>query len=76
MGINCLRSFPAAGTVVWGARTLKGDDQTPDDYKYVPVRRLALFVEESLYRGTQWAVFEAERRALVGAAAGEHRGRS
>ena len=64
VGINCLRSFPAAGTVVWGARTLKGDDQTPDDYKYVPVRRLALFVEESLYRGTQWAVFEPNDEPL------------
>ncbi len=40
-----------------GARTLRGSDQLADDYKYIPVRRLALFIEESLYRGTQWAVF-------------------
>ena len=64
VGINCLRAFPAAGKVVWGSRTLKGDDQTPDDYKYVPVRRLALFIEESLYRGTQWAVFEPNDEPL------------
>ena len=49
-GINCLRSFPVTGRVVWGARTLKGDDALSDDYKYIPVRRMALFLEESLYR--------------------------
>ena len=64
VGINCLRNFRAAGNVVWGSRTLRGDDQTPDDYKYVPVRRLALFIEESLYRGTQWAVFEPNDEPL------------
>ena len=58
LGINCLRSFPVTGRVVWGARTLRGADIQADDYKYVPVRRLALFLEESLYRGTQWVVFE------------------
>ena len=57
-GINALRSFPAYGRVAWGARTLKGADAQADEYKYVPVRRLALFLEESLYRGTQWVVFE------------------
>jgi phage tail sheath protein FI len=57
LGINCLRTFPVSGTVVWGARTLRGADQLADEYKYVPVRRLALFMEESLYRGTQWVVF-------------------
>ena len=58
LGINCLRSFPVIGPVVWGARTLRGADQLEDDYKYIPVRRLALYIEESLYRGTKWAVFE------------------
>jgi phage tail sheath protein FI len=74
LGINCLRTFPIVGTVVWGARTLRGADMLADDYKYVPVRRLALFLEESLYRGTQWVVFEpndeplwAEIRLNVGA---------
>lgn len=64
VGINCLRSFPAAGKVMWGARTLRGDDQLADEYKYVPVRRLALFIEESLYRGTQFAVFEPNDEPL------------
>jgi phage tail sheath protein FI len=58
LGINCLRSFPAAGRVLWGARTLRGADQLADEYKYIPVRRTALFIEESLYRGLQWVVFE------------------
>ncbi|WOJ90452.1 phage tail sheath subtilisin-like domain-containing protein [Methylocapsa polymorpha] len=58
LGINCLRSFPVIGTVAWGARTLRGADQLADDYKYIPVRRTALFIEESLYRGLKWAVFE------------------
>ncbi len=58
LGINCLRAFPGAGRVVWGARTLKGADQLADEYKYIPVRRTALFIEESLYRGLKWVVFE------------------
>lgn len=64
LGINCLRSFPITGRVVWGARTLRGADQLADEYKYVPVRRLALFIEESLYRGTQWVVFEPNDEPL------------
>ncbi|GAA2758348.1 phage tail sheath family protein [Actinopolymorpha rutila] len=64
LGVNCLRSFPVIGPVVWGARTLRGADVLTDDYKYVPVRRLALFLEESLYRGTQWAVFEPNDEPL------------
>jgi phage tail sheath protein FI len=66
LGINCLRSFPVNGRVVWGARTLRGADQAADEYKYVPVRRLALFLEESLYRGTQWVVFEPNDEPLWG----------
>ncbi len=64
LGINCLRSFGIAGRVVWGARTLRGADQLADEYKYVPVRRLALYIEESLYRGTQWVVFEPNDEPL------------
>jgi phage tail sheath protein FI len=64
LGINCLRAFPVNGRVVWGARTLRGADQLADEYKYVPVRRLALFIEESLYRGTQWVVFEPNDEPL------------
>ena len=64
VGINCLRTFPIIGSVVWGARTMRGADVTPDDYKYVPVRRLALFIEESLFRGLKWAVFEPNDEPL------------
>jgi hypothetical protein len=58
LAVNCLRTFPNVGSVVWGARTLAGADSLASEWKYVPVRRTALFLEESLYRGTQWVVFE------------------
>ncbi|MEM9305176.1 MAG: phage tail sheath C-terminal domain-containing protein [Pseudomonadota bacterium] len=64
IAVNCLRSFRNVGRVVWGARTLKGLDVLSDDYKYVSVRRLALFIEESLYRSTQWVVFEGNDEPL------------
>ncbi|KYC37282.1 phage tail sheath protein [Scytonema hofmannii PCC 7110] len=64
LGINCLRSFPVNGRVIWGSRTLRGADQLADEYKYIPVRRLALYIEESLYRGTQWIVFEPNDEPL------------
>ena len=64
LGINCLRDFPVYGRVVWGARTLKGADQLASEWKYVAVRRTALFIEESLYRGTQWVVFEPNDEPL------------
>ena len=64
LGINCLRDFPVYGRVVWGARTLKGADQLADEWKYLAVRRMALFLEESLYRGTQWVVFEPNDEPL------------
>ncbi|WP_374943179.1 phage tail sheath family protein [Sphingomonas sp.] len=64
LGVNCLRSLPAAGRVVWGARTRVGDDRLTSPWKYVPVRRTALFIEESLYRGTQWIVFEPNDASL------------
>jgi phage tail sheath protein FI len=64
LAINCLRTFPVYGNVCWGARTLNGADQLADDYKYIPVRRLALFIEESLFRGTQWVVFEPNDEPL------------
>src|SRR5258708_4919268 len=57
LGINCIPIFPATGGVVWGARTLQGDDGLASEWKYIPVRRTALFIEESLYRGLQWVVF-------------------
>jgi phage tail sheath protein FI len=64
LGINVLRSFPAYGRVAWGARTARGADALADEYKYIPIRRLALFLEESLYRGTQWVVFEPNDEPL------------
>lgn len=64
LGVNCLRSFPVIGRVVWGSRTLRGADILADEYKYIPVRRLALYIEESLYRGTQWVVFEPNDEPL------------
>lgn len=64
LGINCLRAFQAVGRVVWGARTLRGSDQLADEYKYVPVRRTALYIEESLYRGLKWVVFEPNDEPL------------
>ena len=66
LAINCLRVFPVYGPVCWGARTLFGSDQLSDDYKYIPIRRLALYIEESLFRGTQWAVFEPNDAPLWG----------
>jgi len=64
LGLNCLRIFPVIGNVAWGARTGRGADVLADEYKYVPIRRLALFLEESLYRGTQWVVFEPNDEPL------------
>jgi phage tail sheath protein FI len=64
LGVNALRIFPVFGAISWGARTLRGADQLASDYKYVPVRRLALFIEQSLYLGTQWAVFEPNDEPL------------
>lgn len=57
-GVNVLRAFPGAGLVVWGARTLKGDDTASSEHKYVPVRRTTDYIASSLYLGTQFAVFE------------------
>jgi len=64
LGLNSLRTFPVYGTVVWGARTLVGADQLASEWKYIPIRRLALFLEESLYRGTKWVVFEPNDEPL------------
>lgn len=64
LGVNCLRVFPVFGAIAWGARTLRGADQMTSEYKYIPVRRLALFLEESLYRATKWVVFEPNDEPL------------
>lgn len=63
-GINCLRTFPIGGTVVWGARTLRGADALGDEYNYVPVRRLLLYIMDWVLENTKWAVFEPNDQRL------------
>ena len=53
-GINCIRAFPGRGVRVWGARTISSDPE----WRYLNVRRLFNYVEESILEGTQWVVFE------------------
>lgn len=72
--INCLRSFSGHAPVAWGARTLAGADENASEFKFIPVRRTALFIEESVSRGIQWAAIEpngeplwAQLRVSVGA---------
>ena len=74
LGVNCIRNFNVYGLVLWGARTMQGNDEIGSEWKYVPVRRTALFIEESLFRALKWVVFEpndaplwAEIRLNVGA---------
>lgn len=64
LGMNCFRHFPVIGSVLWGARTLAGADALTSQWKYVPVRRTALFLEQSLYGGTQWVVFQPNDERL------------
>ena len=62
--INCIRHIAQFGDVIWGDRTLGGSDQAASDWKYVSVRRLALYIESSLYDGTRWVVFEPNNAQL------------
>jgi uncharacterized protein len=64
LGLNCFRTFPVYKSVLWGSRTLLGADAFASQWKYVPVRRVALYIEESLYRGTKWVVFEPNDEPL------------
>jgi phage tail sheath protein FI len=64
LGINALRTFPIFGPISWGARTLEGADQQASEWKYIPVRRTALYIEESLYQGVKWVVFEPNDEPL------------
>ena len=59
-GVNCIRAFPGRGIRVWGARTLSSDPE----WRYLNVRRLFNFLEESILNGTQWVVFEPNDDAL------------
>jgi hypothetical protein len=54
LNINVIRQFAASGIVLWGARTITADPE----WTYIPVRRMAIFLRVSIYRGIQWAVFE------------------
>jgi phage tail sheath protein FI len=60
VGINCIRTFPGRGVRVWGARTLSSDPA----WRYINVRRLFNYLEESILVGTQWVVFEPNDPAL------------
>jgi hypothetical protein len=64
--LNCLREFPGIGTVIFGARTTAGADANTaqQQWKYVAVRRMALFIEQSLYASLNWAVFEPNATPL------------
>ncbi len=62
IGVNCIRQFPASGIVIWGARTM--GTLSDAEWRYVPVRRYAIYLEQSIYRGTQWAVFEPNDERL------------
>ena len=64
LGINCLRTLPAYRNAVWGSRTMHGQSDRGSEWKYIPVRRTALFLEETLYRATQWVVFEPNDEPL------------
>lgn len=64
VAINCLRVKTGPSRVVWGARTRAGNDALASEWKYIPVRRLANFVEETLFRNTQWVVFEPNDEPL------------
>ena len=64
LGINVIRNLPVYGTVCWGARTLFGADAMTSEWKYVPVRRTAMYIEESLVQGLRWVVFEPNDEPL------------
>ncbi len=60
IGVNVIRSFPASGIVAWGTRTMGSDPA----WRYISVRRLAIFLRISIYNGIQWAVFEPNDEPL------------
>jgi phage tail sheath protein FI len=68
LGVNCLRSMPGAGKVIWGARTRA--TKADPEWRYVPVRRTAIMIEQSIYEGIQWAVFEPNDHRLWSALRG------
>jgi phage tail sheath protein FI len=62
LGVNALRKRPGYGTVIWGTRTLS--TKSNPEWRYVPVRRTAIFIEQSIFNGIQWAVFEPNDHRL------------
>lgn len=64
LGLNCFRTLPTFGTVLWGGRTLAGAADSTSPWRYVAVRRTALYIEESIRRGTAWAAFEPNAESL------------
>jgi phage tail sheath protein FI len=69
-GVNCLRTFPGQGTLVWGARTLAARDRNELDFRYVNVRRFINFLSDSVKQSTRWAVFEPNNAMLQAKVAG------
>jgi phage tail sheath protein FI len=63
-GVNCLRTFPGVGTVVFGSRTLVAANVAFQQYKYIPVRRMTLFIEQTLLQNLKWIVFESNDEPL------------
>lgn len=61
-GVNCLRKMPGYGSVIWGTRTLA--TKADPEWRYIPVRRTAILIEQSIYNGIQWAVFEPNNHNL------------
>jgi phage tail sheath protein FI len=68
LGVNCFRNMPGGGRVIWGARTLA--TKADPEWRYVPVRRTAIMIEQSIYNGIQWAVFEPNDHRLWSALRG------
>ncbi len=62
LGVNCIRKLPGYGRVFWGTRTLS--TKANPEWRYVPVRRTAIYIEQSIYNGIQWAVFEPNNAPL------------
>ncbi|HLY57850.1 MAG TPA: IPT/TIG domain-containing protein [Stellaceae bacterium] len=62
--INCLRNFSGVGTVVWGSRTLVAQNEAYQQWMYVPVRRMTLFIEQTLLANLRWVVFEPNDEPL------------
>jgi uncharacterized protein len=68
LGVNCFRNMPGGGRVIWGTRTLA--TKADPEWRYVPVRRTAIMIEQSIFEGIQWAVFEPNDHRLWSALRG------